>query len=302
MRDFAFLHTPADAVSPAVLGDLWRHATLTVETARPDALETGPWLPGAFRGALGRQVHAAADGGAPGAALLRAALFDTLGQYHGNQPIPKPALVQVDDDGTRVRFRLRLFGEAMVFTDFLADLAMRALAGGLPLRENGRQRVAYEVLDAYSDPITHVRPVSAPLSSAVLVFRTPLCVTRTGAMAGSLDRLLLNMLNRLAGLARWQDMALDTAAAVAALKAAPPIVRAERMTPISWTRYSLRQGDQPIVQKGMIGTLALEGLPDVARIILPLAETCHVGGQTVFGFGRFELGGFIGRERAPGGA
>ncbi|MFN3713614.1 MAG: CRISPR system precrRNA processing endoribonuclease RAMP protein Cas6 [Alcanivoracaceae bacterium] len=145
---------------------------------------------------------------------------------------------------------------------------------------------------AASAPLPHVP--ETPHGSATLSFVTPLRLQQQGKLVGmrELDaRTLLIALAR-----RWQLLAdvhlggdapqLDFTQLGDAARSIN--LHAQSMTWFDWQRYSNRQ-QQAMTLGGLIGNLTLHGDLSLFNSLLHIGQWLHIGKETVFGLGKYDL-------------
>lgn len=294
----ARLARPAGATELVDLPGVWFHAHVVTPFAPPRGwsaarLLTDPAMPGRLRGAWGRRLLEMAslptrdERPCPWSPPCA---YDPLFRERRALPgleAPKPYVIALDPrpEGL-VEARLTLFGFATDWLEAAAEAWVLALRGGIAMPDG--LRAAVEPLDRRLVVVEDVEPTPPPIA-AVLRFVTPLCLRRGGAVHGDVGALFSSLGNRVSGMARWMDRAVTADWAALRDHAAGLTIDARHMEPVSWTRYSARQGDRAIPMEGLSGPLAIAG--DLAPIwpLLTLGATCHAGSHAAQGPGRYLL-------------
>lgn len=280
----------------AALPEHWRRTLLVFTCERPKGLEDGPWLPVALRGGWGRQLLAMAleaEAAAPADPFGRAnalqAFFRSHAQLTAGYAVPKPFVIGVSSDARTLTVTLSLFGFAGFWRKQAREAMAAALAAGLPLRERGRMRVPYRLLDVAWGRSESV-PVPDQAADTLLIrLRTPLCLRASGAIENNLDDFVMSLVNRLSGLARWQGVRIDTDwSGWRDLSKRLRIGIVEHGAYVS-ERFSSAQPDRRIPHVGVLGAFTLEGPVAAVMPLLILGETAHAGARAAFGFGAYEV-------------
>jgi hypothetical protein len=283
------LLAPARRLSLAVLPAQWFHSLVALRCPGAGQLAGDPRLPGKLRGAWGRQLCATASAAAaagdpcpwqPPCALD--VLFRCQGHITPALEIPKPYVLALDAEGADLVVRLTLFGFATDWTEAAAEALLRALRNGL----SGMPPLAVAERRIWSED--GLAPAAAA-RAAWLRFATPCVVRQSGvARPPDLPTLVATLANRVSGLARWQDAALDLPAAALKRHAAGLAVATGEQVPARWRRYSGRQGRWVPVHATRSDML-VEG--DLAPLLplLALGATTHAGSHAALGLGRYAL-------------
>ena len=289
---------PARTLTLAELPGQWFHSIVVVRCRGARVLAGDPKFAGTLRGAWGEQLKATASAEAiagepcpwrPPCALD--VLFRIQGRITPALEIPKPYVLAVLADGADLMVRLTVFGFATDWTEAAADALVRACRVVTPRGQR------LEVVDRcyWSEDGIVIGTVPAAL---VLAFETPLeirprqraCgVAGGGGEAGSdFPMLTASLGNRISGLARWQDAAIEADFRGLKDQAAAVAVRLLEHAPDRWLRFSRRQG-QWIPMAGRRLVALIEG--DLAPLLplLAIGETCHAGSHASLGLGRYTL-------------
>lgn len=288
------LEEPAVTLDFAALPMHWRRTLVVFTCARPAGLEDGPWLPTALRGAWGRQLlaMALAQPDAPADPFNRAraieALFRTQAQVSAQLDVPKPWVIRVDTEARVLIITLTLFGFAGFWRKDARDAMLAALARGLPLKEGGRLRVPYPILDCQWGRSETVA-VPEPPEEAVVRLRTPLCLRASGPLRNDLDDFVPSLANRLRGLARWQGVGIESDRDDWREPFRRLTITVLEHGAYAGRRFSSAQPGRAIPHTGLLGAFRLRGPLAPLLPLLALGETAHAGARTAFGFGAYDL-------------
>lgn len=284
----ARLLAPARRVDLVALAAEWFRAVIVVRCRASHGLAADVRLLNRVRGALGTALTETASAEAlakqpcpwlPPCALD--VLYRTQGHITPGLEIPKPYVLQADEDGTDIVLALTLFGFASDWAEAVAEALVRGLRRGLDLAVTGRELTSSEAV---------VVPVTA--GGALLLFETPLHLRRTEDpdpdAPPDFPALVSSLANRVSGLARWQDAALDLDAGALKSLARSLRVRWEVARPEEWDRYSHLQA-RSVPMEGTVASALVEGGLEALLPLLALGETCHAGSHAAFGLGRYRL-------------
>jgi hypothetical protein len=293
----ARLLAPSRQVGLAALLPLWSRTRISVRLALPrDLADFG--LGTRVRGALGHALLRAASpeaiAGRP-CSWVPACALDPLFVERASPrggPWPKPVVPRIIREGDTALVTLDLFGFAANWAEPVADALVAALRGGLRDRHGALCR-----LDPRERRIEDV-PAPVPLPPAMayaLTFSTPLVLRQGEAPQLSAAALVMGLLTRLEGLARWHDLDLmldwsAVRAMVNAMELATPGARLVR-----WNRASARQGRE-IPMAGWVGPILLTGEAELLGLLLVLGETAGAGGFTSAGHGQFRAIPLVGSD------
>ncbi len=289
---------PARIVALAELPGQWFHSVVVVRCRGARSLAADPGLAGTLRGAWGEQLKATASAEAvagqpcpwrPPCALD--VLFRTQGRITPALEIPKPYVLALLADGADLAVRLTVFGFATDWTEMAADALVRACRAvtlrGQPL----------DVTDRWywsEDGIA----LDAPPPALVLAFATPLQIRprewARGAARGEDEAgfdfamLVASLGNRISGLSRWQDAAVEADFRALKAEAGALAVRLLEHVPDRWLRFSRRQGQWiPMVGRRLV--VCIEGDLVPLLPLLAIGETCHAGSHASLGLGRYSM-------------
>jgi hypothetical protein len=279
----------------------WRHLRIRIETQRPHDFDDGTTLPARVRGALGwalLDLVQHPDWLALERSPAHAVFFRETGAYGAGRRIPKPLALSAEVRGDRLIVTLTVFGFAIYWASEVAEALIKALATGITLYNGAMVRARVAPLAVVTDERRTVAPLSDG-NLATLIFRTPVAVRRRNVLVADGPAILTSLAERVAGLARWQD--LDATPDWARLKAAIRRLRFDtRLHRLAaFDRYSSRQPGRRIRMTGSMGAIDLSGDLEPILPLLALGETCHTGSHAAFGFGRFEVAGPRMEEHGP---
>lgn len=279
---------------PTLLG-LWRTVRQDWVCRVPPGLEDGPWLGGAIRGAIGHRLLAQAMDGPPsgardGGRIPTYSVFYRTHAIHGvRMAVPVPWALAVERRGGLLHLSITVFGFAVYWEPDLRQAVAEALHGGIALKPLGAIRAPFPVQDMTLCVEDSFRPAFEMGRSAMIVMRSPLILKRGPALKGRIEDFLPSLADRIAGLARWQDIRLPfDRDELKALGRSVPILDAE-LTPVAWLRRSGRQGGREIPVAGYMGRFTLGHIPWPFDLMLPLGPQVHTGAGAAFGLGRFDV-------------
>lgn len=296
----ARLEAPDTIVSIDELAERW-HSCDIVWTIEGYGKAIGdPGLPGRIRGAFGEHLLL---GASPEAArgdpcpwdppCTFDILFRKQGRIEQGLDFPGPWIIELDAINGDLVVTFRLFGFAADYAPSAAEALTHALHEKVDYP--GRTGIFYpkpKIVRRSIHGDTGVEPVMAR-NGLILDFLTP--VTLTGnAVKQNPRALVTTAAARLAGLARWHDLALemDREELVAATRnLAFEWVEA---IPVQWQRGSARQG-KSFQMGGLVGRLVLVGDAqdlELASSIIAMGERTHIGADIAFGCGRYSLTAF----------
>lgn len=287
------LGMPVEEVSPHRLAAEWFCAGVSVECALEAELAGGAeGLPGKLRGAWGDALKSVASSPAlagqacpwdPACAL--AALMQVHGRHMAGLEIPKPYLIRCDLAQTHLSAALTLMGFASEWLEEAAAALVLGLRQGMGFP--GQVRILQRRL--WSIEGLEVPPVP-PM--ARMTFLTPLEVAFKPPWPKSLNeafaRLMRSLVQRIIGLARWQDRAVPLEMRAIKQAAMDLEIRIAFAETAQWQRYSRRQR-RSIHMQGDRVILDLKGNLTPLWPFLIMGQTTHTGRHTALGMGRFEL-------------
>jgi hypothetical protein len=299
------LPAPQVWVRPEELLRAWRATSVSADFRPPPDFDAGPSLAGRVRSALGpalRQVsarHAARHArrrrlyGLPSAfeALYSREMIapPRAGVLFHNPARPFVLFAERLESGA-VRVTVRLFGNAAIWANELAEALPLALERGVKVDATARARTR---LTPRAVHLTADAPIS-PMPDADevrLVFRSPVRFDRAGSLSLDLSALLSSLTARAAALAAWHGLIVDADAEALAAAAQGLRLTDDAMTPVPWGRTtSARRGRRRHVpMMGLVGSVTLRGETGPFSSFLALAESAHLGSYTSFGCGRVEV-------------
>jgi hypothetical protein len=284
----AALDRPLRKLLPSDLAQHWRRSTLSIRVERPVGLEGGAWMAAALRGAIGRRLIALADE----SELAAEALFLL---FHADYPltarlsIPKPMVLSVTVEGNELLIDVTLFGVFDYWREIVFDAAIDALRNGLPLKERGQMRVAWPVREALWQREESITIESVNPFESRLRFLTPLRLGGRSAGGHGLDvgDLILSLLDRVSGIARWNFVALDGQWSAWRSQSRQLRVRYENMLPGDWERASSRGHAHVLAMPGWYLDFVIERPPAELVPILRLGATTFAGADAAQGMGRY---------------
>ncbi|WP_316164551.1 MULTISPECIES: CRISPR system precrRNA processing endoribonuclease RAMP protein Cas6 [unclassified Bradyrhizobium] len=249
----------------------------------PPQFEEPPDLPDRIRGALGRQLEAR-----QAASPRTVSAWQVCFAPRRGPAAIRPFVIRCDRRGGRVAIVLRLIGFASHWSAECAEALAEALKGGIALKSRARLRVPIDIELIRIRARRGIGCDRAPIS-ATLQFVTPLAIRRGRAVVGDLTMLPLNLHNRMAALARWQDWSLappsdDLLAACRRLSYTNEELGAE-----AWSRFSSSTQLAPLHMRGIVGRTIVSG--PVAQVwpLLRFGEYFHAGSECALGLGRLAL-------------
>jgi len=219
--------------------------------------------------------------------------------------IPRPFIISPRQDRESLSVQLTLFGSAVVCLPYFIYTFNKLGTRGI-----GKDHVKYAVEKITDSRGATVYPVDganvrmdgptqslkiAPgtpaQGSVTLRFGTPLVIRENGAVAPTITSrtLIATLLRRATNLNAFYgaDPALKIDPSPY-LEAAATLNVNTDMRPVRRSRFSTRQ-QKDIDYSGMIGEIALAGDVGTLMPLLKAGEVMHVGKNTVFGYGGYEL-------------
>ena len=195
--------------------------------------------------------------------------------------IPRPFAAALTVSGRTAALRISLFGLAVEWSEEIAAGLMLALQDGLGLQPNNRH---------IESPAIEPPPWSP--FGMIMAFETPLNLRLNrhdrAAASGPQTKLLMSIITRVTGIARWHDTKIT--GDFAALKDQAARTQAWLLDEPQdhWRRYSNRQ-QRWIPMSGAKPVLLLQG--DLAPFLpyLALGTALHTGSHTALGLGRYSL-------------
>jgi hypothetical protein len=281
----------------------YRHI-LTWRIAGMAPLAIDPGLIGRIRGAFGERLAASASAtalqGEP-CSWSPPSAFEAIWRKQGRMTVGldhvSPWVLRVDPTSGDLDVSIIVFGVATEWTPAILEAMTAALRhdvdwpgrSGLfaPRVEIKARRLREETGIAPR----HDQPFSEP-DRLSLTMLTPLALTGADPREKPAS-LIIGLLNRLEGIARWHEASLIEWADMRALKAEARSIRYHWTDTelVRWTRGSNRQ-DKWIAMRGLSGTLTIEAdqpLSETLLMLITLGEACHFGADIAFGCGRYEV-------------
>ncbi len=201
--------------------------------------------------------------------------------------MPKPFVPAVDFEGLMLRCRITLFGFADFWREVVRRALLRALAGGLRLKEEGGIRVPVRLEEGHWWRSESVAVPEQP-ERVRLLFATLLCPRATGAVKSELSGLVPALLDRACGLARWQDTGFDPDRKVWHQLAEDLRFERIELRPATIHHRSSRQPHHHRIV-GFVGGFDIVRPPAALMPLLALGELAHVGARSAFGCGRYRM-------------
>lgn len=294
----ARLLQPAGLVPLAALPQHWFRQRIALRVAGTGmgaaaALAADPALPGRLRGAWGRALMRGASPEAlddrpcpwtPPCALDP--LFRAQGAITARLALPRPYVLAVRALDGDLWVELTVFGFACDWIDAAAEALVAALRHGEPPPLG--HPVTLRDRQVITEETVAVPPPEA--GPAILTFHTPVAFRDGGAVRRPTLRTLISGLgNRVSGLARWQDTAVQADWRGLAEYAETLPCDLSGLQLRRWERHSARQEGRAIPLSGWLGPVVIGGDLTPILPLLALATTCHAGSHTTHGLGACSL-------------
>ncbi len=292
----------AEPTSLEALPRLWRSLDVTAEAALPPSFDVDWSIGGRVRGALGHVLHNVPDLEEPRARARRERLglpsaFELIyaprfmaperASQLARAPV-RPVLLAARAEKRRLRVTIRLFGAAMLYQRQIELALRRTLEGGIAVAAGARSRARLEPvkIEVTAPPL---ESAWLPADSVRIVFRTPLALLRGDWLRADPDAVLGSLVSRIAALAAWQGIALETDPALLAAELQRLQCSWQGGGVVGWQRRSMAQPQRQIPMTGYLGSLLIEGDMELWRPALQLAPVSHIGSHTTFGMGEVAL-------------
>ena len=234
-----------------------------------------------------------------------------LGPGQNDRTVPPPWLIQTETTGANsLRITLRLFGLGLLWGSELADACHRAIEKGIHISGKGPVTTGVLIRSVETVWTGLDEPCSLP-DRALVSFTTPFRAEEPfmqGRQADSSGEdetvgaaFLRSLQARSAIVARWHGLSLadqmDTGAGAAPF--APPLsgvgMDERGLSSTQWARSVSQKGGEQIAMAGHMGVLQLSlttqdsaSKQNLVRL-LQIGALLHVGGNTAFGQGRYDL-------------
>ncbi|WP_237152172.1 hypothetical protein [Oryzibacter oryziterrae] len=240
-------------------------------------MEDLPDLADRFRGALGRALERLSPQTDDAWQLLFGSQLPLV-----NGAIVRPYAIRAHREKGQIICLVRLFGFADCWTDEVSHALVEAAQTGIALRMHGMHRVPLPVLSVkralsyWQEPKTTARVIDVR-------FATPLIIRHKARVSGVLDSLYVACVRRVAGIARWCDVAPDTALQKVMMEQAWRTEDVD-LHPVGWTRHSSTH-PQGRATTGLIGRARISKLNATNISILRASEIFHAGGGATSGNG-----------------
>ena len=282
------------------LAECWEVTDISILVNKKINISELSTLPARIRGGWGEKLTCFASNSARenglcnwNSASALSILFSENGTMDKGLQIPRPYVVEIFPfvETEQILINLRLFGFAGIWAGE-ASAAMRYLLQDGLEWSAGKDREKAEIIDmsiirhgAETLPDKEQKRI---MNSAFLKFITPLSLRRQGAVTADVTALLLSLVNRIKGLARWHDIDLVIDRRLLKGLARNLHYDSRDMRGEGWFRFSNRQ-KRKIPMEGLSGTLIIEG--DLFPFIpyLWLGQDSFVGSHTASGMGRYHL-------------
>lgn len=277
----------AHAASPATAGELGNSlnafpwASVRVSTKLPEGFDDYPDAPDRIRGAVGRQLQAQPSRSDAG--LLHRFMFE---QDDGLDEA-RPFTIQCDRRGRTMFVTLNLAGYAANLIVVGCQALRHALAAGIrkgpddrhraalePSRPTFHRHLGFDAMQEASEDRLHIRLLS------------PLSVRRgTAGMAGSLDTLPTNLVQRFCRLSALWHMPFDGSATIPGRLSDCLTPIDEDLFPLNYKHYSKNRA-APSIYPAVRGTVAYSGNHRCFLQLFRFGEVFHAGSGTALGLGR----------------
>jgi hypothetical protein len=270
----------------AILPQVWRRTVLTVFAKSPLGLAHLYSLPHRIRGAFGHALMRAEGDEATQALEL---LFGETHEWRPGAQLPRPFLIECDQQPGMLELRLVLFGVAGRWRDVAFDAFVSGLESGIAIDERpGAARRPF-VVEAAEWSRTEAIDVPSGGMALRLSFRTPLQLGPRHTLGMRYPDIIVSAAERAAGLAIWQGFRVEPELGRWRDIAKQLSFNDEGLRPVTWERRSGAQGGRLIGMAGLVGHLDIIRPPESILPLLALGETMHVGGGSALGLGRYDL-------------
>lgn len=295
------LNNPDQEIRLGELPVFFQTTRITFVFGRSADIDTGLRLPAAVRGALGRQLKKLADEREAGDDFSPHAfhgLFsdhDWIGQ---ERHFAKPFVIWVTASSSNIYVEISLFGRAGIWRDEIIEAMSRVMIstarggeGGITIDGQTRARRIWPLEDIYWR-IREGYPVPIAKRVFVLSSITPIVMGGGETLKGSYKDLLASLCLRLAGLARWHDLAvpdLEDSSRIAELCGK---VRLEEIFEVKASKYERRSinfGRKGKVEKGIMGHWFVRDYPDTLWPCFVLGTLTNFGFDISQGAGRYVI-------------
>lgn len=280
-----------------MLQQLWQHDDIVLHCARPSGLEDQPDLAQRFRGALGNALEALCA--YPSA---RPDPFDrecphelfyfwrspTIDSCFGRTEVAVPMIIRADMTSRSVQITIRLFGRAGMHRPMIETAAVRALEGGVSLRNHAIrvpipvERLAWKRFDGGENDWL------SGASAITMRYRTPVIIRSGSKLRLDPEAVLRSSLRRVAALAPW--MAFELEADSAALnKCIDNLAYQIEIHPEKWSRTTSRKPGEPMSIFGYGGSMTVSGPLNPILPYIEIGAICSIGGECASGFGANDI-------------
>ena len=295
------LNKPARELTIADFCHLFHVTRITFLFRRPPDIDTGIRLPAAVRGAMGRQLKNLADGRkaqddfSPRAFHGLFADHDWAGR---ERQFAKPFVIWTQADSNTIQVEISLFGRAGTWRDEIIEAMGRVMIprkrggeGGISIDGKSRARRIWPIRDIYWR-VREGYPIPPARKAFILSSLTPIIMSGGGKMKGGYDDLFASLLVRLAGLARWHDVAVPELEDEHRIARWCKRVRPEQLFrphARQFERRSINFGKMVKAEKGIMGHWFVRDYPEQMWPCLVLGTLTNFGFDVSQGAGRYVI-------------
>lgn len=219
-------------------------------------------------------------------------LWRKHGRMTAGTDFPNPWLIAADPHRGDLDVSLTLFGFAGDYAPAAAEAMTAALAKRVDWAgETGLFLPAPRILGRGLSGREGIALSAPPVEAVTLEFLSPATLAKTSPLDDPAP-MFATLPLRLAGLARWHGLDLDTSG-LPRVKALFARIgwRWRDAREMSWRRGSKKQ-NASVAMTGVVGALDLSGEAEALSALWPLlamGEAAHVGADVAFGFGRYAI-------------
>ena len=295
------LNNPAQEIGMEELSLFFQTTRITFLFRRPPDIDTGLRLPAAIRGAMGRQLKKLADKReAEGDFSPRAfhGLFADHDWSGQQRQFAKPFVIWTNANSRTIQVEISLFGRAGTWRDEIIEAMSRVMTprqcggeGGITIDSQSRARRIWPIEDVYWR-VRDGYPVPAARKTFILSSITPIVMGGGNKMKGGYDDLFASLLSRLAGLARWHDLAvleLEDKYQISRLCGQVTLEQVFGLKARKYERRSINFGKMVKVEKGIMGHWFVRDYPEDMWPSLVLGTLTNFGFDISQGAGRYVI-------------